>query len=147
MIAPLRDVDKVVLLDVGETTLSFNIVPAVDRGDDIEIINTKKGCWQTSNTRELIRVIQERNKECNGNFIHQARIGKLFARVDAEGPPSGGCTVLRVDSPHADTAMARSERCRSPGRQDVYSPARRGRVRSNTARSGGNPLGGGAETP
>jgi hypothetical protein len=33
----------------------------------------------------LIRVIQERNKVCNGNFIHQARIGKLFSRVNAEG--------------------------------------------------------------
>ena len=125
MIAPLRDVDKVVLLavdytkipngqqiaaekiaaalkamypalepeigkhcvmlDFGETTFSFDIVPAVDRGDDIEIINTKKCCWQTSNTRELIRVIQERNKDCNGHFIHQARIGKLFARLNAEG--------------------------------------------------------------
>jgi hypothetical protein len=125
MIAPLRDVDKVVLLavdytkvlngqqiaaekiaaalkakyptlepeigkhcvmlDFGETTFSFDIVPAVDRGDDIEIINTKEGCWQTSNTRELIRVIQQRNKECDGNFIHQARIGKLFARINAEG--------------------------------------------------------------
>jgi len=125
MIAPLRDVDKVILLaidyakvpdgqqiaaeqvaaalkakypalepeigkhcvmlDFGETTFSFDIVPAVDRGDDIEIINTEKGCWQTSNTRELIRVIQQRNKDCNGNFIHQARIGKLFARISAEG--------------------------------------------------------------
>jgi hypothetical protein len=128
MIAPLRDVDKVVLLavdytkvhngqqiaaekvaaalkamypalepvigkhcvalDFGETTFSFDIVPAVpatDGSDDIEIINTKKGGWQTSNTRQLIRVIQERNKDCNGNFIHQARIGKLFARVNAEG--------------------------------------------------------------
>ena len=74
-----------VTLDFGETTFSFDIVPAIDLGDDIEIIDTKKGCWQVSNTRTLIRVVQERNKACDGSFIHQARIGKLFVRINIEG--------------------------------------------------------------
>ena len=84
-------VDTVERGDDAETRLRENVpdlllldwmLPGVS---GIEIINTKEGCWQTSNTRELIRVIQERNKDSNGNFIHQARIGKLFARVNAEG--------------------------------------------------------------
>jgi hypothetical protein len=134
MVAPLRDVDKVVLLavdyrnlpggarlaadqiaaalrqlypllepavgkhcvtlDFGETTFSFDIVPAIDLGDDIEIVDAKLDRWMVSNTRELIRIVQERNGECAGNFIHQARMGKAFARQNAEGLVPG----LHVES-------------------------------------------------
>lgn len=134
MIAPLRDVDKVVLLavdyrtvtggarftaeqiaaglkqlypnldpvigkhcvtlDFGETTFSFDVVPAVELGDDVEIMDTKKDGWMVSNTRELIRAVQERNGACNGNFVHQVRMGKTFARHNADGLVPG----LHVES-------------------------------------------------
>jgi hypothetical protein len=72
-------------LDFGPLTFSFDIVPAVDLGDDIEIIDTKKGCWQISNTRELMRVVADRNIACKGRFIHQARFGKTFVRNTLDG--------------------------------------------------------------
>lgn len=83
-----------VMLDFGETTFCFDIVPAIELGDDIEIINTEQQTWKVSNTRELIRVVEQRNKDCNGNFIHQARHGKLFARHQLDGHLPG----LHVES-------------------------------------------------
>jgi hypothetical protein len=83
-----------VTLDLGETTFSFDIVPAVDLGDDIDIINTEQRTWNVSNTRELIRVVSQRNKDCDGNFIHQVRQGRLFARHHLDGHLPG----LHVES-------------------------------------------------
>lgn len=80
------EIDKhCVKLDFGEHTFSFDIVPAIDLGDDIDIIDTKNNSWKRSNTRELIRVVQQRNKDCAGNFVHQARLIKHFGRHQLDG--------------------------------------------------------------
>jgi hypothetical protein len=119
MIAPLRDVDKVVVLhpdmrgltpdqvmdriqeaivnsgdfpdvtfdrsrhalqvDFGETSFYFDTVPAWETDtddDDVLIANCETGGWERSNTRELIRVVAERNDDTSGRFTHQARMGK-----------------------------------------------------------------------
>jgi hypothetical protein len=119
MIAPLRDIDKVVVLhpdmagqtpdqvmdrieqairdsddipaavfdrsrhalqvDFGATTFYFDTVPAWESttdDDDVMIANRETGGWDRSNTRELIRVVAERNDATGGRFIHQARMGK-----------------------------------------------------------------------
>jgi hypothetical protein len=117
MIAPLRDVDKVVVvdpslaglapdevmdriqevladdypdvtfdrtrhslkIDFGEDSFYFDTVPAWETttsDDDVCIANRDTGGWDRSNTRELIRVVAERNGETNGRFIHQVRMGK-----------------------------------------------------------------------
>jgi Second Messenger Oligonucleotide or Dinucleotide Synthetase domain len=126
MIAPLRDIDKVVILapgwanlqttaggpdkamdliqnviatkwpaatfdrtrhslkvDFGENNFSFDLVPAFETttdDNDVEIADRKTGGWRRSNTRRLIAVVQERNEECGGRFIHQARMVKSFVR-------------------------------------------------------------------
>lgn len=80
------EIDKhCVKLDFGEHTFSFDIVPAIDLGDDIDIIDTKNNIWKRSNTRELIRVVQQRNQDCAGNFVHQARLIKQFGRHQLDG--------------------------------------------------------------
>lgn len=68
-------------VDFGPTGFYFDIVPAWetttdDDDDDVLIANRETGGWDRSNTRELIRVVAERNEDTNGRFIHQARMGK-----------------------------------------------------------------------
>lgn len=130
MLAPLRDVDKVILLRWGEhdtgpgsalraaqkvaatlrqlypeyrvsigkhcvkldrglETFSFDIVPAIDLGDDVLIIDTEQDRWENSNTRTLIRIIQNRNQACNGRFVRQVRFAKLFVREQLDGTIPG----------------------------------------------------------
>ncbi|MCE9621984.1 MAG: nucleotidyltransferase [Actinomycetia bacterium] len=74
-----------VTLDFGETTFSFDIVPAIDLGDDIEIVDTKSGGWKRSNTRLWIRLVEARNQICDGGFIHQVRMAKFFVRFTLDG--------------------------------------------------------------
>jgi hypothetical protein len=69
-----------ILIDMGDDTFEFDVVPAYDLGDDIKIINTSNDGWNTSNTRQMIAAVQERNGECNGKFIRYIRAGKLFVR-------------------------------------------------------------------
>ena len=126
MLAPLRDVDKVVILaspmrgmtpsrvmdlvqaaiaakyptttfersrhaikiDFGPESFYFDTVPAWETetdDDDIEIANLETGGWERSNTRQLIRVVAERNRVCSGRFIHQARMGKQAVRNLLDG--------------------------------------------------------------
>ena len=126
MIAPLRDIDKVVIMaqrwaylatvaggpdaamdliqeviarrwpsasfdrtrhslkvDFGENNFSFDIVPAFETAtddDDVNIADRKTGGWPRSNTRTLLRTVHERNVECEGRFVHQARMVKSFVR-------------------------------------------------------------------
>lgn len=135
MIAPLRDVDKVVILDpslagmtpdevmdriqdaiakkfptvtfersrhalkvdFGPTTFYFDTVPAWETttdDDDVLIANRDSGGWDRSNTRELIRVVAERNVATNGRFIHQARMGKQAVKHLLDGIVPG----LHVES-------------------------------------------------
>lgn len=66
-------------VDFGPERCSFDIVPALETAtedDDVLIANTETGTWDRSNTRTLIRTIAERNQACDGNFVHQVRMGK-----------------------------------------------------------------------
>jgi hypothetical protein len=124
MIAPLRDIDKVVILhpkladhtpdeamsdiqntiamkypeatferkrhsimvDFGESNFSFDIVPAWGTStDDVLIANRDSGTWDRSNTRELIRIVAERNQVTNGRFIHQVRMLKQAVKNLLDG--------------------------------------------------------------
>jgi hypothetical protein len=117
MIAPLRDIDKVLILhpdlqdltvdqvmdriqaevaevypdvtfdrsrhalqiDFGEESFYFDTVPAWESDtddDDVLIANRETGGWDRSNTRELIRVVAERNDDTDGRFVHEVRMGK-----------------------------------------------------------------------
>lgn len=130
MIAPLRDVDKVVILhgdledlspdevmdriqevveveypdvtfdrsrhalqiDFGDDSFYFDTVPAWESttdDDDVCIANRDSGGWQSSNTRQLIRVIAERNQDTGGKFIHQARMGKQVIKHLLDGSIPG----------------------------------------------------------
>ena len=53
-----------VKLDFGEHTYSFDIVPAIDLGDDVDILDITSNRWKRSNTRELIRVVQIGRASC-----------------------------------------------------------------------------------
>lgn len=135
MIAPLRDVDKVVILhpdltnrspqaamdllqnalsvaypsatfertrhslrvDVGENGFSFDTVPAWEtdaNDDDVLIANLVTGRWDRSNTRELIRVVAERNQATDGAWIHQVRMAKQVVKHLLDGIVPG----LHVES-------------------------------------------------
>ena len=135
MIAPLRDVDKVVVLsprmagltadqvmdriqdfvaveypaatfdrsrhalkiDFGPNSFYFDTVPAWETttADDLVCIaNRETGSWDRSNTRELIRVVGERNAATNGLFIHQVRMGKQAVKHLLDGMVPG----LHVES-------------------------------------------------
>lgn len=126
MIAPLRDIDKVVILasrwaylatvpggpdkamdliqaviagrwptakfertrhslkvDFGETGFSFDIVPGFEtdtEDDDVNIADRETGGWRRSNTRSLLRAVRKRDEDCDGRFVHQARMVKSFGR-------------------------------------------------------------------
>ena len=130
MLAPLRDIDKVLLLEWGPTdqgpgsarraaeavstalrslstaytvdigkhcvklefaneSFSFDIVPAIDLGDDVMIVDTEQDRWERSNTRELIRVVQDLNRQCNGRWVRQVRFAKEFVRRNLDGSVPG----------------------------------------------------------
>ncbi len=72
-----------VKLDLGEDTFSFDVVPAfesLDASDDVEIMDLDRGAWSSSNSRELIRVVAERDTWCDGAFVQQVRFVKHFVR-------------------------------------------------------------------
>ena len=84
-------------IDFGPTSFYFDIVPAWETttdDDDVLIANRETGNWERSNTRELIRVVAERNDDTNGRFIHQARMGKQAVKHLLDGIVPG----LHVES-------------------------------------------------
>lgn len=126
MIAPLRDVDKVVVLhpdlegldldkvmdrleevlrvafpnalfhrtrhslqiDFGADSFSFDTVPAWESttdDDDVCIANRETSGWERSNTRQLIRVVAERNQDTDGVWIHQVRMAKQVVKHLLDG--------------------------------------------------------------
>ena len=61
-------------IDPGPGTFSFDVVPAFEADDgssDVLIVDLKSEVWERSNTRTLMDVVADRNKSCNGAFIHQ----------------------------------------------------------------------------
>ena len=75
-------------VDFGEESFYFDTVPAGETAtddDDVCIANRATGGWDRSNTRELIRVVSERNGLTNGRFVHQVRMGKHAVRELLDG--------------------------------------------------------------
>jgi hypothetical protein len=71
-------------LELGEDTFSFDVVPAFEAvGDttDVMIMDLEQASWMRSNTRELIKVVADRNKTCEGAFVHQVRFVKHWKRL------------------------------------------------------------------
>lgn len=70
----------------------FDAVPAINDDDTeagtVRIANTEDDCWNDSNTYTLIDVIQTRNQETNGVFIHAVRMVKhLFRQAGIDKIP------------------------------------------------------------
>jgi len=84
-------------MDFGPDTFSFDIVPAWETDtddDDVLIANRDTGGWERSNTRQLIRVIAERNNRTGGRWVHQVRMGKQVIKHRLDGVIPG----LHVES-------------------------------------------------
>ena len=100
-------------VDFGPTSFYFDIVPAWETetdDDDVLIANRDTGEWDRSNTRQLIRLIAERNDDTNGRFIHQARMGKQGIKTLVDGDIPG----LHVESWAFDDikeSLAHDEAC------------------------------------
>jgi hypothetical protein len=156
MIAPLRDIDKVVILhealrghsphqvmdlieqalrtqfpgavfdrtkhslkiDLGPGSFDFDVVPAWETttsDDDVLIANTKpepgEDLWVRSNTRELIRVVSQRNQDTDGKFVRQIRMGKQVVKEHLDGVIPGlhieswAYAAVTTSMPH-DEALA-----------------------------------------
>lgn len=71
-----------VKVDFAERGFTFDLVPAFDRAESeiVDIANYDDDTWDSSNTRELIRLVQERNDATGGRFTHQVRMIKHWAR-------------------------------------------------------------------
>lgn len=70
-----------VKIDFGDDGFTFDCVPAFEAGNaarDVLIANTDDGTWDRSNTRALIATVQERNQDCDGRWVHHARMCKDF---------------------------------------------------------------------
>jgi hypothetical protein len=66
-------------LDFGDDSFCFDVVPAWETNtddDDVLIANRDSGGWDRSNTRQLMRVVAERNKQTDGGFVHAVRMIK-----------------------------------------------------------------------
>lgn len=76
-------------IDFGDDGFSFDVVPAFDRDDSdlIDIANRDEGTWDTSDTRRVIGVVQQRNQTCDGRFVHQVRMIKDWGRDSAPDIP------------------------------------------------------------
>jgi hypothetical protein len=105
------------VMDFGADSFSFDIVPAFEAEDGWVLIANRQpdddGCsWGPSNTRDLIKVVADRNGECAGNFIFQARMIKHLVRTTCEGNLPGlhveaiAYTTIAESLPH-DEACAR----------------------------------------
>lgn len=153
MIKPLRDIDKVVILDeslrdpspdevmdrlervlstsylkatfertrhslkldFGSDSFCFDIVPAWETptgDDDVLIADRDHRNWKRSNTRELMRVVAERNKQTDGVFVHVVRMikhlvadqmNKIIPGLHVE---SIAYAVLTCATPFADACIA-----------------------------------------
>lgn len=73
-------------IEFPELGFTFDLVPAFDREDSelIDIANLDDDTWDESNTRTLMRVVRERNDDCDGAFIHQVRMVKHWDRYEIE---------------------------------------------------------------
>lgn len=79
-----RHAIKVEFPDLG---FMFDLVPAFEReaSDLIDIANLDTDSWDESNSKVLMAVVQQRNADCDGRFIHQARMIKHWERTALHG--------------------------------------------------------------
>ena len=110
-------------LDLGEDTFSFDVVPAfesIDDTNDVMIMDLGNDglsdSWKRSNTRRLIEVVSDRNRLCEGRFVHQVRYVKHWVRTALDEIIPGlhvesiafGCIDERLDD---DIAVERILSC------------------------------------
>ena len=82
-----------VQINFGDESFSFDVVPAFEgedvTTDDVDIANKDRNSWDRSNTRELIRRVEARNRACLGAWLHQARMIKQFSKRNLGGELPG----------------------------------------------------------
>jgi hypothetical protein len=83
----LFDVDKqadhALQVTFPDLPFTFDLVPAFadpNGGEDVFIADRKLDRWERSNTRQLRRVVLERNVSTAGTFVHQVRMLKAFRK-------------------------------------------------------------------
>ena len=71
---------------------TIDLVAAFETADPdwIHIADRKEGHWEPSNTRQLLRVVAERNQATDSRFIHQVRMVKEFVAQDDDLHDLGG---------------------------------------------------------
>ena len=77
---------KALQLCFTDVDFTIDLVAAFKTADPnwVEIADRDEGLWEPSNTRQLVRVVAERNQATEGRFIHQVRMVKeLVAQTDA----------------------------------------------------------------
>jgi hypothetical protein len=90
---------KALQLCFSDVDFTIDLVAAFADPDEdselVDIADRKGGHWEPSNTRELLRVLAERNKATDGRFIHQVRMVKEFK---GQHPELGDLCGLAVES-------------------------------------------------
>lgn len=81
--------DHALRLDFTDVDFHIDLVPAFDLHNDngdVDIADRARDCWERSNTRELMRVVSERNSAqvTNGRFVPQVRMVKTFCNEAAD---------------------------------------------------------------
>lgn len=81
--------DHALRLDFTDVDFHIDLVPAFDLHNDngdVDIADRARDRWERSNTRELIRVVSERNSAqvTNGLFVPQVRMVKTFCNEAAD---------------------------------------------------------------
>ena len=79
-----KKADHALRLDFPDVDFHIDLVPSFDLysdNGDIEIADRKLDTWEWSNSRELIRVVSDRNQHTSGRFVPQVRMVKTFATV------------------------------------------------------------------
>jgi hypothetical protein len=105
------------VMDFGTGSFDFDIVPAfADAGQMVSIANRSGGddreriYWKPSNTKELIKAISDRNGDCQGQWIYQARMIKQFVKTNCPGHLPG-LHVEAIQYATITTRLAHDEAC------------------------------------
>jgi hypothetical protein len=98
-------------IDFGDDGFKFDVVPAIDEGDDVFIANTHTGNWERSNTRQLIRTVRERSQECNGRMVHEVRMIKHAVKQSPVGYGFFGLLSESITFHSVTASMPHAEAC------------------------------------
>lgn len=100
-------------IDFGDGDFCFDVVPAWESDtddDDVMIADRNTNGWKCSNTRKLIRVVAERNKQTNGTLVHTSRMIKHLVAHQMDGVISG-LDVESIAYPSISAPMSYAEAC------------------------------------